>query len=216
LDFHKLLDVYAAHPQINAVNALIERQRSQNILLKGLNGSGAAMTIASLFSKRKSSFLCILNDLEEAGYFYNDLMQLLDDRQVFFFPSAWHRHIKYGHNDPANEILRTEVLSILQNEQSAQIIVTYPDALAEKVLSKKELLLNTLKISVNEKVDNMFVSDVLDSLGFEQTDYVYEPGQYAMRGSIVDIFSFSSEYPYRIDFFGNEVETIRTFDVETQ
>ncbi|MDR2233695.1 MAG: transcription-repair coupling factor, partial [Tannerella sp.] len=151
-----------------------------------------------------------------AGYFYNDLMQLLAEKQVFFFPSAWHRHIKYGHKDAANGILRTEALSVLQNEQSEQIIVTYPDAIAEKVLSKQQLILNTLKISVNEKIDNIFVSDVLDSLGFEQTDYVYEPGQYAMRGSIVDIFSFSNEYPYRVDFFGNEVETIRTFDVETQ
>jgi len=216
LNIHELLAVYAAHPQINAVNALIEKEHSLHILLNGLKGSGAALTIASLFSKRGGCFLCILNDLEEAGYFYNDLMQLLNDKQVFFFPSAWKRHIKYGQRDPANEILRTEVLSVLQNEQSAPIIVSYPDALAEKVLSKQELLLNTLKISVNEKVDNLFVSDVLDSMGFEQTDYVYEPGQYAMRGSIVDIFSFSNEYPYRVDFFGNEVETIRTFDVETQ
>ena len=212
----ELLAVYAAHPQVNAVNALIEQGDSQHILLKGLNGSGAALTIASLFAKRDGSYLCILNDIEEAGYFYNDLLQLLGDKQVFFFPSAWHRHIKYGHTDPANVILRTEVLSLLQNEQTAQLIVTYPDALAEKVLSKQELLLNTLKISVNEKVDNLFVAEVLDSMGFEQTDYVYEPGQYAMRGSIMDIFSFSSEYPFRIDFFGNEVETIRTFDVETQ
>jgi len=216
LNINELLSVYAANPQINAVNALIEKEDSQHVFLKGLNGSGAAMTIASLFSKRGGSFLCILNDLEEAGYFYNDLMQLLDGKQVYFFPSAWHRHIKYGHRDAANVILRTEALSVLQNEQASHIIVAYPDALAEKVLSKNELLLNTLKISVNEKVDSMFVSDVLDSLGFEQTDYVYEPGQYAMRGSIIDIFSFSNEYPYRIDFFGNEVETIRTFDVETQ
>ncbi|MDR0844892.1 MAG: transcription-repair coupling factor, partial [Tannerella sp.] len=216
MEIHDLLVAYAVHPQVNAISALLEKEKPRNMLLKGLNGSGGAITIASLFSKRGGCFLCILNDLEEAGYFYNDLVQLSGDKRVLFFPSAYHRHIKYGHTDPANEILRTEVLSSLQNENPGLLIVTYPDALAEKVLSKDELQKNTLKISVNEQVDNMFVSDVLDSLGFEQTDYVYEPGQYAMRGSIMDIFSYSNEYPYRVDFFGNEVETIRTFDVETQ
>ena len=216
MDIKDLLSVYAAHPQVSAVCSVFENEHPKNTLLKGLNGSAGAMTIASLFAKRGGSYLCILNDLEEAGYFYNDLMQLVGDKKVIFFPSAYNRHIKYGHTDPANEILRTEVLSALQNDQSDLMIVSYPDALAEKVISKKELQENTLKISVNEKVDNMFVSDVLDSLGFEHTDYVYEPGQYAMRGSIMDIFSFSNEFPYRLDFFGNEVETIRTFDVETQ
>ena len=118
--------------------------------------------------------------------------------------------------DPANEILRTEVLSTLQDPTAPFIIVTYPEALAEKVISREILKENTLKISVSERLDNMFVSDVLDEYGFEQVDYVYEPGQYAMRGSILDVFSFSYEFPYRIDFFGNEVETIRSFDVETQ
>ena len=118
--------------------------------------------------------------------------------------------------DPANEILRTEVLSTLQDPTAPFIIVTYPEALAEKVISREVLKENTLKISVGERLDNMFVSDVLDEYGFELVDYVYEPGQYAMRGSILDVFSFSYEFPYRIDFFGNEVETIRSFDVETQ
>ncbi|MDR3261182.1 MAG: transcription-repair coupling factor, partial [Tannerella sp.] len=210
-----LLTVYAVHPQVNALRSLMEDEKNRTTLLKGLSGSGAAMTIASLFSKRDRIFLCILNDFEEAGYFYNDLMPL-SGKQTLFFPSAYQRHIKYGHVDPANEILRTETLSAIQNEPDALIIVTYPDALAEKVLSKEAFQANTLKISVGEKVDNLFVSDVFDSLGFEHTDYVYEPGQYAMRGSIMDVFSYSNEYPYRIDFFGNEVETIRTFDVETQ
>ncbi|MDR1103353.1 MAG: transcription-repair coupling factor [Tannerella sp.] len=210
-----LLTVYAAHPQINAVSSLLDEGKSSNLLLKGLNGSGAAMTVASLLRKRKKTYVCILNDLEEAGYFYNDLSQL-SGRPALFFPSAWHRHIKYGHIDPASEILRTETLGALQNVQPGTVIVTYPDALAEKVLSKEDLQAKTLKISVGEKLDVPFVSEVFDSLGFEQTDYVYEPGQYAMRGSIIDVFSFSNEYPYRIDFFGNEVETVRTFDVETQ
>lgn len=160
--------------------------------------------------------MCVLNDQEEAGYFYHDLMQLTASNDIYFFPSAYRRAIKYGHIDPANEILRTEVLSVLQDPEAPFVIVTYPDALAEKVISREELKQNTLKISVGEKLDNMFVSDVLDEYGFEQVDYVYEPGQYAIRGSILDVFSFSYEFPYRIDFFGSEVETIRTFDVETQ
>lgn len=216
MEIHDLLSVYIAHPQINAICSILQKEKPKNTLLKGLNGSAGTMAIASVYTKHGGSYLCILNDLEEAGYFYNDLMQLLGEKQILFFPSAYHRHIKYGHTDPANEILRTEVLSALQHDHPDLIIVSYPDALAEKVISKKELQENTLKISVKEKVDNMFISDVLDSLGFEHTDYVYEPGQYAMRGSIMDIFSFSNEFPYRLDFFGSEVETIRTFDVETQ
>jgi len=216
LEVQDLLKQYAAHPQVAALNTLLKSETSRNIFLKGLNGSGAAMTIASLFSKRRGSYVCVLNDLEEAGYFYHDLVQLTGGDGIYFFPSAYRRAIKYGHVDPANEILRTEVLSTLQDPTVPFVIVTYPEALAEKVISREVLKENTLKISVGEKLDNMFVSDVLDEYGFEQVDYVYEPGQYAMRGSILDVFSFSYEFPYRIDFFGNEVETIRSFDVETQ
>ncbi len=216
LEVQELLKIFAAHPQITALDTLLNDNTSNNIFLKGLNGSGAAMTIASLFLKRRGSYVCVLNDQEEAGYFYHDLMQLTGSNDIYFFPSAYRRAIKYGHVDPANEILRTEVLSVLQDPEAPFVIVSYPDALAEKVISRDELKKNTLKISVGEKLDNMFVSDVLDEYGFEQVDYVYEPGQYALRGSILDVFSFSYEFPYRIDFFGKEVETIRTFDVETQ
>ena len=216
LEAQDLLKQYAAHPQVAALNTLLKNKTSRNIFLKGLNGSGAAMTIASLFSKRRGSYVCVLNDLEDAGYFYHDLVQLTGGDGIYFFPSAYRRAIKYGHVDPANEILRTEVLSTLQDPTAPFIIVTYPEALAEKVISREVLKENTLKICVGERLDNMFVSDVLDEYGFELVDYVYEPGQYAMRGSILDVFSFSYEFPYRIDFFGNEVETIRSFDVETQ
>lgn len=211
-----LLRLYAAHPQISALENLLSNESPRNIFLQGLSGSGTAMTIASLLTKREGGYLCILNDQEEAGYFYHDLMQLTESSAVYFFPSAYRRSIKYGHIDAANEILRTEVLSMLQNPDSSFIIVTYPDALAEKVVAKSILKENTLKIHTGEKLDNMFVSDVLDTYGFEQVDYVYEPGQYAMRGSILDVYSFSYEYPYRIDFFGDEIETIRSFEVDTQ
>lgn len=216
MEVQELLKIFAAHPQITALDTLLNGNTSNNIFLKGLNGSGAAMIIASLFLKRRGSYVCVLNDQEEAGYFYHDLMQLTGSNAIYFFPSAYRRAIKYGHIDPANEILRTEVLSVLQDPEAPFVIVSYPDALAEKVISREDLKQNTLKISVREKLDNMFVSDVLDEYGFEQVDYVYEPGQYAIRGSILDVFSFSYEFPYRIDFFGSEVETIRTFDVETQ
>ena len=157
-----------------------------------------------------------MGDLEEAGYFYHDLTQVLGTEQILFFPSSFRRSVKYGQKDAANEILRTEVLSRLQKGEQGLCIVTYPDALAEKVVSRQELSENTLKLHVGEKVDTGFITDVLHSYGFEYVDYVYEPGQYAVRGSIIDVFSFSSEYPYRIDFFGDDVESIRTFEVESQ
>ncbi|MCC8153023.1 MAG: transcription-repair coupling factor [Tannerellaceae bacterium] len=208
--------MYAAHPQITASETSLKDSSLRNIFLKGLHGSGAAMTIAAIFKRQKGHFVCILNNQEEAGYFYHDLMQVSDEEGIYFFPSAYRRSIKYGHIDSANEILRTEVLSRLQEPKAPFIIVTYPEALAEKVVSGETLKQNTLKIHTGEKLDNMFVSDVLDAYGFEHVDYVYEPGQYAMRGSILDVFSFSHEFPYRIDFFGNEVETIRSFDIQTQ
>ena len=199
-----------------AIDALLGDKTSHDIFLKGLNGSGAALAIASLFARRKGRYVCVLNDLEEAGYFYHDIRQLTGADGIYFFPSAYRRAIKYGHIDPANEIARTEVLSKLQDAGDAFVIVSYPDALAERIVASDVLKDNTLKLSVGEKVDNMFVADVLEQYGFEQVDYVYEPGQYALRGSILDVFSYSYEFPYRIDFFGNEVETIRSFDVETQ
>jgi transcription-repair coupling factor (superfamily II helicase) len=216
LNLSELVTIYAAHPQVKAICAFAEKKgERRTVSLKGLNGSGTAMTVTSLFVKRGGCFLCILNDVEEAGYFYNDLVQMTG-RHIFFFPSAYHRHIKYGHPDAASEILRTEALMALYSGQPDALIVTYPDALAEKVSSKATLHENTIRIHVDESIDSLFVADMLDALGFEQTDYVYEPGQYAVRGSIMDIFSFSNEYPYRIDFFGSEVESIRTFDVDTQ
>ncbi|WP_350457059.1 transcription-repair coupling factor [Macellibacteroides fermentans] len=216
MEVQELLTMYSAHPQVSALVGLLDDKSCRNLFLKGLNGSGAALTIASLFFKKRGSYVCVLNDQEEAGYFYHDLMQLTNSQDIFFFPSAYRRAIKYGHLDPANEILRTEVLSRLQMPDLPTVIVTYPDALAEKVIAQADLKQKTLQIGVGDKLDNMFVSDVLDEYGFEQVDYVYEPGQYAMRGSILDVFSFSHEFPYRIDFFGSEVETIRTFEVESQ
>lgn len=214
MDIRKLQQQYLSHPNIAA--SIDSLNKYNNIHIKGLLGSSCAMFLASIFEKTNNSFLLILEDSESAGYFYHDLVQILGIDPVLFFPSAYKRAIKYGQIDSANEILRTEVLSELQTTDNHKIIVSYPEALAEKVISKETLKENTLKITVGEKIDPQFVSEVLDSYGFEYTDYVYEPGQYAIRGSIIDVFSFSNEYPFRIDFFGDEVETIRSFDVESQ
>ena len=212
----ELQQLYTAHPNMAVMKRLLKDTSVQTIFCGGLYASAASLFSSILVQEGGCPFVFILGDLEEAGYFYHDLTQVLGTETVLFFPSSFRRSIKYGQKDAANEILRTEVLSRLQKGEKGLCIVTYPDALAEKVISREVLKENTLKISVGEKLDNMFVSDVLDEYGFEQVDYVYEPGQYAMRGSILDVFSFSYEFPYRIDFFGNEVETIRSFDVETQ
>lgn len=209
-----LQEVFETHKNIPAVAASLSKHK--NIYVKGLQGSSAAMFASAIYHKTNECFLFILNDSESAGYFYHDLIQILDSEKVLFFPSAYKRAIKYGQIDTANEILRTEVIGKLQTENKHLIIVTYPEALAEKVVAKSILEKNTIHIKADEEIDRGFVSEMLDSFGFEYVDYVYEPGQYAIRGSILDVFSFSYEFPYRIDFFGDEVSTIRTFDIETQ
>lgn len=207
---------YACHPAVEALGRLFTEASARHIYCGGLCASAASLFSSVLVEKSACPFVFILGDLEEAGYFYHDLTQIVGTERVLFFPSSFRRAVKYGQKDAANEILRTEVLSRLQKGEQGLCIVTYPDALAEKVVSRQELKDNTLKLSVGERVDTNFVTDVLHSYGFEYVDYVYEPGQYAVRGSIIDVFSFSSEYPYRIDFFGDDVESIRTFEVDTQ
>lgn len=202
------------HPNITAAGSLLDKVHL--ISVSGLQGSSRALFAVSLFHRAPQTYLYILNDAETAGYFYHDLTQLIGSYEVLFFPSAYKRAARYGQLDAANEVLRTETLSRLQDDPAPLIIVSYPDALAEKTVSRDQLAEKTLKLSAGERVDASFVSELLDSYGFQYVDYVYEPGQYAVRGSILDVFSFSGELPYRIDFFGDEVETIRTFDLETQ
>ena len=207
---------YAAHPNAEAMRGLLKNPSVRTLFCEGLCASAASLFSSVLVRQAECPFVFILGDLEEAGYFYHDLTQVLGTEQVLFFPSSFRRAIKYGQKDAANEILRTEVLSRLQKNEPGLCVVTYPDALAEKVVSRKELGDKTLKLHVAEQVDMNFISEVLRSYGFEYVDYVYEPGQYAVRGSIIDVFSFSSEYPFRIDFFGDEVESLRTFEVDSQ
>ncbi|MDD4778282.1 MAG: transcription-repair coupling factor [Fermentimonas sp.] len=214
LDITELQQLIEKLPEVAAANSMLKK--ADVLSVKGLHGSSRALFSTALFNKSAGTYLFILNDAESAGYFYHDLTQVMGSGEVLFFPSAYKRAAKFGHLDAANEILRTETLSRLQEDDKSFIIVSYPDAIAEKTVSGEHLRDQTLTLSVGEQVDSSFVSEVLENYGFQYVDYVYEPGQYAQRGSILDVFSFSSEYPFRIDFFGDEVETIRNFDMETQ
>lgn len=214
LDITELQQLVGKLPEVSAAGSILKK--ADVISVKGLHGSSRALFSSALFNKNSGVYLYILNDAESAGYFYHDLTQIVGSKDVLFFPSAYKRAAKFGQLDAANEILRTETLSRLQEENNSLIIVSYPDALAEKTVSGDHLREQTLTVSVGEKVDSSFISEVLDDYGFQYVDYVYEPGQYAQRGSILDVFSFASEFPFRIDFFGDEVETIRNFDMETQ
>ncbi len=207
--------LYAAHPSTQALLHSLQQEGLRHLHVRGLAASSASLLASAIVGGAEKPLLFVLGDVEEAGYFYHDLMQVLGNERVLFFPSSYRRAVKYGQRDAANEVLRTEVLSRLQSAGDA-VVVTYPDALAEKVVSKDALQENTLKLHKGERVDMQFVIDILRSYGFEYVDYVYEPGQYALRGSIIDVFSFSSEFPFRIDFFGDEVDSLRTFDVQSQ
>ena len=165
--------------------------------------------------------LFILQDVDEAGYFYHDLVQLLGEKQVLFFPSSYRRAVKYGQRDAANEILRTEVLARLTapstlHPSPSTLIVTYPEAVAELVISQKQLSDHTLVLHRGDSLDVDQTLQTLREFGFREVDYVYEPGQFALRGSILDVYSFSSELPFRIDFFGDDIDSIRTFEVDSQ
>ena len=198
------------------------KESAKRIFVGGLCASSAPLYFSALALGRKKQppFLFVLNDMDEAGYFYHDMVQMLGEENVLFFPSSYRRAIKYNQKDAANAILRTEVLSRLSScaDGNAQplYIVSYPEALAEKVVSKNELSDNMVRVAVGAVVDVTELEKRLFELGFRRTDYVYEPGQFAIRGSIVDIYSYSSENPFRIDFFGDEVDSIRTFDVQSQ
>ena len=213
LQLQELSNQFEHHPQIGALKQAIEQ--NQNVHIRGLVGSLCSAFTSGVIRRVKVPFFFTMKDKEEAAYFYNDLQNLIGPEQVYFFSSTYKRSIQFGQEDPTNIILRTEVLNALRNE-SNPIIVSYPEAIIEKVAGRKQIDQNTLEIHQGEKISSEFLNDVLFEYDFEQVDFVYEPGQFSVRGSIVDIFSFSDDHPYRIDFFGEEVESIRTFDVENQ
>ena len=217
MKIQELQKLFARHSGVLSLSKMLQKQDIRTIQLSGLHESAAPLVFASLSLKQAAPFLFILDDEEQAGYFYHDLTQVLGDSNVLFFPSSYRRAIKYGQLDAANEILRTEVLSAINREpEGALYIVTHPQALAQMVVTRKKLSEQTLFLQTGEQVDIVFVQETLTSFGFKRVDYVYEPGQFAVRGSILDVYSFSCELPYRIDFFGDEVDSIRTFEVQSQ
>lgn len=210
-----LQQIYAKHPNMKGLADLLQRKDIRTIFLEGTHASSPSFFASAYVKEHPGVNLFVLNDQEEAGYFYHDMVQANGDADILFFPSSYRRAIKYGQRDAANEILRTEVLTRLGKSESVSI-VTYPDALAEKVVSQRELDTQMLVLKVGQEIATDKIAEQLTAFGFEHVDYVYEPGQFATRGSIFDVFSFASEYPYRIDFFGDEIDSIRTFEVESQ
>ena len=216
MNIQELVKLYAKLPQVSALAQALGKSSVRTIFLEGLLGSSAPMVFGSLAPKCKSPLLFILQDAEEAGYFYHDLIQLMGEGDVLFFPSSYRRAIKYAQRDAASEILRTEVLSRLSSLSSSLYVVTYPEAVAELVVSQQSLDARTLTLEQGQTVDVAEVEKSLREFGFREVDYVYEPGQFALRGSILDVYSYSCEYPYRVDFFGDDIDSIRTFEVEDQ
>ena len=197
-----------------ALAGVLSDRKVKRIALTGLEGSAVAFALCNLLDTGRHTII-VADNSDEAGYLYHDLVQLEGEQRVAFFPSGYKRNIKYGQIDAPAGIMRTDVLNRLKLKEPL-LVVTYPEAIAEKVVQEKVLEQNTLHISPRERIDITFAAQVLREYGFARVDYVYEPGQYAVRGSILDVFSYSNEYPYRIDFFGDDVESIRSFDVDSQ
>ena len=207
---------FQRHPNIIRLSGIINNTGITGCHLKGLSGSSVSLFAASVISNSDSDHLFILGDKEEAAYFFNDLESFCPDQKIYFFPSSFKRSFQKEDSDPAGMIQRTELLEKLSNKSGKIIIVTYPEALLEKIIPGVILQKMKLQLTEGESVSRDFIVELLTEYGFRETDFVYEPGEFAIRGSIVDVFSYSNDRPFRIDFFGNEVESIRLFDIETQ
>lgn len=200
------------------IQSLASSIREQQVVrLKGLVGSLDAVFSCCVFDQLQSTALYILHDKEEAAYFYNDLLNFKTEDSVLFFPSSYKKPYSFEEIDNANVLQRAEVLSAINTQKSRPLqVVTYPDALYEKVINKISLTKNTFTVSKGEKLDTGFFTEVLYSFDFERVDFVFEAGQFSVRGGIIDVFSFGNGLPYRLDFFGDELESIREFDPESQ
>ena len=217
MEVKDLLKPYRADGFIQTIAELVKPNEGRNIQLKGLTGSLDAIVASTIQFLNHQFQVFILHDKEEAAYFFNDLQSVNPGKEILFFPTSYKRPYKFEEIENANILLRSEILNrINQRSSSGEMIVTYPDALTEKVINKRSLTKNTFKLSIGEEVDIEFLTELLTSYDFERTDFVYEPGHFAVRGGIVDVFSFSGDLPHRIEFFGDEVESIRTFDPNTQ
>lgn len=217
MKIEELRTLYASLPQLGALAKLLKDGKTRHISLNGLVASAPALFFAAFAERCPYPILFILEDADTAGYFHNDLKAL--GIEPFLLPSSYRRAVKYGQRDAGSEILRTETMAALSAEKTEDkplYIVTEPSALAERVVSKERLNDQTIRLETGQEVEVVALEKQLRALGFQEVDYVYEPGQFAVRGSILDVYSYSSEYPFRIDFFGDEIDTLRTFEVETQ
>lgn len=217
MKIEELRTLYASLPQLGALAKLLKDGKTRHISLNGLVASAPALFFAAFAERCPYPILFILEDADTAGYFHNDLKAL--GIEPFLLPSSYRRAVKYGQRDTGSEILRTETMTALSAEKTEGkplYIVTEPSALAERVVSKERLNDQTIRLETGQEVEVVALEKQLRALGFQEVDYVYEPGQFAVRGSILDVYSYSSEYPFRIDFFGDEIDTLRTFEVETQ
>ena len=217
MKIEELRTLYASLPQLGALAKLLKDGKTRHISLNGLVASAPALFFAAFAERCPYPILFILEDADTAGYFHNDLKAL--GIEPFLLPSSYRRAVKYGQRDAGSEILRTETMAALSAEKTEGkplYIVTEPSALAERVVSKERLNDQTIRLKTGQEVEVVALEKQLRALGFQEVDYVYEPGQFAVRGSILDVYSYSSEYPFRIDFFGDEINTLRTFEVETQ
>ncbi|WP_405247494.1 transcription-repair coupling factor [Cellulophaga sp. Asnod2-G02] len=210
--------LYEQSPQLQKLRTAISNfeHTKGTINIKGLIGSSLSFVLTDAFKTAKQPFLLIFNDKEEAAYHLNDLEQMIGEKDVLFYPGSYRRPYQIEETDNANVLLRAEVLNRINSRKKPAVIVTYPDALFEKVVTRRELDKNTLKIKIEDSLSLDFLNEVLFEYKFKRVDFVTEPGEFSVRGGIVDVFSFSNDEPYRLEFFGDEVESIRTFDVETQ
>ncbi len=209
-------EVFQGHTNFAEIASKITAPPGEKIHLHGIIGSAKTIWIANLFKKLKKNQVVLLNDREEAAYFYDDLNNLGYGENTLFFPSSYKRSVQFGQTEQENIVQRAEALNKMREGAEPFIVVSYPEALIEAVISQTELEQNTLQVARGDKISIEFINEFLFEYGFERVEFVYEPGQFSVRGSIVDIFSFSNEDPYRLDFFGDEVDSIRSFDIDNQ
>ena len=212
-------ELFSTAPNVQELQKAIaksEHATPLHVQLKGLVGSSLSFVLAEAFKKADAPFLFIFNDKEEAAYYLNDLELIIGEKDVLFYPGSYRRPYQIEETNNANVLLRAEVLNRINSRKKPAVIVSYPDALFEKVVTRKELDKNTLKIQLEDTLSLDFLNEVLFEYKFKRVDFVTEPGEFSVRGGIVDVFSFSHDEPYRLEFFGDEVDSIRTFDVETQ
>jgi len=208
--------IFKGHKQFVEAAKKLSAPPGEKIHLQGFIGSSKTIWIANSFNELQKNILVLLNDREEAAYFYDDLNNLGLNENTLFFPSSYKRSVQYGQPEQENIVQRAEVLNTIRGTDNPNIIVTYPEALVETVISRPELEQNTLQVAKGDNISIEFINEFLFEYGFERVDFVYEPGQFSVRGSIVDVFSFSNEDPYRLDFFGDEVDSIRSFNIDNQ